>query len=142
MWATDAAACRADSAALAPVRRTYWTNHALPEPRYVWADGRYGALYLQGSVAQCGPWRVARLCPPLRAADGLPQRPLAVSHLLLDGRYRGTLAEALRRYRPQMVVLSPALPAALRDTLAIQAAARHLPVHDIARHGALVVPQP
>ena len=142
VWATDAAACRADSAALAPVRRTYWTNHALPEPRYVWADGRYGALYLQGSVAQCGPWRVARLCRPLRAADGLPQRPLAVSHLLLDGRYRGTLADALRRYRPQMVVLSPALPAALRDTLALQAAARHLPVHDIARHGALVVPQP
>ena len=34
------------------------------------------------------------------------------------------------------------LPAALRDTLALQAAARHLPVHDIARHGALVVPQP
>ena len=142
VWATDAAACRADSAALAPVRRTYWTNHALPEPRYVWADGCYGALYLQGSVAQCGPWRVARLCRPLRAADGLPQRPLAVSHLLLDGRYRGTLADALRRYRPQMVVLSPALPAALRDTLALQAAARHLPVHDIARHGALVVPQP
>lgn len=142
VWSADAAACRADSAALAPVRRTYWTNHALPEPRYVSADGRYGALYLQGSVAQCGPWRVARLCRPLRAADGLPQRPLAVSHLLLDGRYRGTLADALRRYRPQMVVLSPALPVALRDTLALQAAAHHLPVHDIARHGALVVPQP
>ena len=72
----------------------------------------------------------------------LLQRPLAVSHLLLDGRYRGTLADALRRYRPQMVVLSPALPAALRDTLALQAAVRHLPVHDIARHGALIVPQP
>ena len=139
VWSADRAAGHADSIALSAVRRTYWANHALAEPRYVWADGRYGALYLQGDVAQCGPWRVARQSGPWHVSDGVPEHPLRVSHLLLDGRYRGTLADALRRYAPQTVVLSPALPPALRDTLAAEAAALQLPVHDIARQGALVV---
>ena len=133
----DAAADDARAAAISRLHQTFWQpRHMSPPTAYADTLSRPDLLARDG-VTLFAHRRVAvagGTLPPPSAS------PLPVDWLLIAPSCRAPLEAILRRYRPRAVVLSSALAAWRRRAYSRSAAAAHLPVHDIATLGALIVP--
>ena len=92
----------------------------------------------QGDVLLSPYARVARVDG--RRPYGKPQQPLSVDYLWLCRGVKGGLADWLSYYAPKTVVLDATLTPYYYNRYTHEADSLRLPIHDIRRQGALILP--
>lgn len=118
------------------VRRDFWLPQGMAEPLWLEHPDTFPELVYTGRVMSFGGCRIALS----DSTDVLGRETMEVDVLfVLRGGERRPEA-LLRRYRPKRVVLEERLSDRWRERWHREAEVRGLPVHDIARDGALVLP--
>lgn len=118
------------------VRRDFWQPQALAEPVWLERPDTLPELLYTGRVVCFGGFRIA-------LADSVPMQsplPMDVDVLYVPQGTKPVLDELLTTYRPKRVVLDARLSDYWRNRVLREAEERGVPVHDIARDGALVLP--
>lgn len=140
LWTGPALKSSSETYALRRANRYFHSLGGRTEVRLCRDSIDDGTLLIRQNIASWGGRRMARLSSPLYCRDSVRMfTPFAVDYLLLERGYVGPLSEALRYYRPRVVVLSSSLSPSLRRRYAEACRKHSLPFHDLAEQGAWVV---
>ena len=122
---------------LAYLRHNPAADGRLASAPWLVASRPLAGLYAADGLFALPGLRVAVLHAPLGPA--VPRCQLAVDYLVIVRGYRQPLADALRRYRPRILVLDASLSDFHRERLLHEACRIGVAVHDVCQAGALVV---
>lgn len=123
--------------ALKGVERNYWKPLGLSAPQWLPDTVRMPAVVCRGDLFSFCGRRVALVHG--RMSRWKPASPLKVDYLMLSRGSRSGLEDILKFYCPARLILDATLTDFYRSKYLREAAGFHLPVHDMAREGALCV---
>ena len=123
--------------ALKGVERNYWKPLGLSAPQWLPDTVRMPAVVCRGDLFSFCGRRVALVHG--RMSRWKPDSPLKVDYLMLSRGSRSGLEDILKFYCPARLILDATLTDFYRSKYLREAAGFHLPVHDMAREGALCV---
>ncbi len=118
------------------VRRTFWQKAGLATPNVLRSDTATSVLHFSSHVLQFHGKRMALLYKPLHAHA---ESPLHVDYLFIVRGWNRNLADALRVFRPDTLILDASLSDFYRNRFTHQADSLRIPTHDVSRDGAVVI---